>query len=390
MEIRAKIEQKLSSTQSYLNSILNSLSSAVIAINEQGIISHWNIAASRMTDVPMERALGFKPIDVNPILAKCDEWISQGMINRTSISQDRIAFEVSGITKILDIRVYPLQKSGTKGVVLRLEDNSEKHKMEEIIVQTEKMMSVGGLAAGMAHEINNPLGAIMQNSQNIIRRLSPSLKRNQTTAEMIGIDLELLNHYIEQRGIFRFLDNIADAGERATLIVRNMLQFSRMGTTTKEIRDIKELIERTIQIAQSDFALKEDSNIEISQDDITSISLSCIGVEIEQVLLNIIKNSIHAIEIRQRTDSFKGQIAISVQHNAQQIQIHLKDNGIGMDRATKKRIFEPFYTTKEVGSGTGLGLSVSYFIIHSHHGGQLRVNSELNKGTEFVISLPIT
>lgn len=122
---------------------------------------------------------------------------------------------------------YPLTGGGGRGVVIRIDDITQRLSLEEMMVQSEKMLSVGGLAAGMAHEINNPLGAILHNVQNIRRRLSSDLPRNQEQAEELGIDLATINRYLDSREVPQLLDGIQQAGARAAKIVTHMLSFSR-------------------------------------------------------------------------------------------------------------------------------------------------------------------
>ncbi|MEX1058411.1 MAG: ATP-binding protein, partial [Natronospirillum sp.] len=156
---------------------------------------------------------------------------------------------------------------------------------------------------------------------------------------------------------------------------------------------IVDLIERALAIALSDLDLR--SNVQAGKlvidhdwDDCHGLSLPVANTEIEQVLFNIIKNAWQAILARQEPD-FVGHIHIRCQRQRQHCVIQVSDNGRGMDIKTKKRVFEPFFTTKEVGEGTGLGLSVAYFIITSHHHGQLSVKSEPETGTTFTLKLPL-
>jgi len=268
--------------------------------------------------------------------------------------------------------------------VVRIDDIDQRQKMEEIIVQTEKMKSVGGLAAGMAHEINNPLGAILQGVQNIQRRVQADNQVNQQTAAQYQLNLTDMNQYLEQRQVLQFLNNIQDAGKRAASIVSNMLQFSR-GTQQSLTRiGVADLLERTITIAQSDLDLKLIAIKLNCQPE--NLMMSCIPSEIEQVILNILQNAAHAmLNTDTPTDPI---IDIEAALEGQHIVISIKDNGPGMDEETSRRIFEPFYTTKDIGDGTGLGLSVSYFIITAHHQGQLNVITRPGAGADFVIRLP--
>ena len=282
--------------------------------------------------------------------------------------------------------------SGGRGVVIRIDDITERINMEEIMVQSEKMLSVGSLAAGMAHEINNPLGAILHNAQNIRRRLSPDLERNREAADETGVLLEAVNRYLQRREIPQLLDGIQQAGSRAAKIVSHMLSFSRLSNRQLADCQLTVLIDQALEIAGSDFALMEGfdfRSIEIVRDFDPQVDrVPCIGNELEQVLLNLLKNAAQAIH--HKPERGRGQIILRTRLNPPWAEIQVEDNGSGIPEHVRKRIFEPFFTTKEVGQGTGLGLSVSYFIITNNHKGQMEVHSRPDQGTTFTLRLPLT
>jgi signal transduction histidine kinase len=259
------------------------------------------------------------------------------------------------------------------------------------MVQSEKMLSVGSLAAGMAHEINNPLGAILHNAQNIRRRLSPDLERNREAADETGVLLEAVNQYLQRREIPQLLDGIQQAGSRAAKIVSHMLSFTRLSNRQLAECQLGVLIDQALEIAGNDFALIEGFDfraIEIVRDFDPQIDrVPCIGNELEQVLLNLLKNAAQAIH--QKPERVRGQITLRTRLNPPWAEIQVEDNGSGIPEHIRKRIFEPFFTTKEVGQGTGLGLSVSYFIITNNHKGQMEVQSRPDQGTCFTLRLPL-
>jgi signal transduction histidine kinase len=261
-----------------------------------------------------------------------------------------------------------------------------------MMVQSEKMLSVGGLAAGMAHEINNPLGAIMHNVQNIRRRLSPDLPKNQEQAEQEGVELSAVNQYLSAREVPQLLDGIQQAGARAAKIVSHMLSFSRRSNRQMAPCDLPALIDQAVEIASNDFDLTigfdfKGQNI-IRQFDPKLGPVPGTANELEQVLLNLLKNAAQAIHQREN-DSEPGRIILRTRLNPPWAEIQVEDNGVGMPESVRKRTFEPFFTTKEIGQGTGLGLSVSYFIITNNHKGQMEVHSTLGQGTCFTLRLPL-
>ncbi|MDE1462828.1 sensor histidine kinase [Spartinivicinus poritis] len=392
VQVRTHIEQKLTALQKYLNNIINSMPSALIAINTNKQIQQWNEEAAALFNIKGNQALQRPIQELSTILAEHEPEIDKALSHQTVETVERVPLTHHNEENYFDLVIYPLCGEEHQGAVIRLDNITQRIQLEDTMVQTEKMLSVGGLAAGMAHEINNPLGGIVQGVQNILRRISPTLAKNKEEAEKLQLDIHQLYIYMEQRGITRFLSNIKDAGTRASKIVQNMLQFSRRSSRTLSPTDLSELINRTIEIAHSDLDIKHGLELErihiITNLDDTLTSVPCIANELEQVLLNLIKNAAQAINQREEP-KWNGKIIITSKQTTTQAIIKVEDNGIGMDNTTRKRIFEPFFTTKEVGIGTGLGLSVSYFIITNNHKGQLHVKSAAGIGTEFIISLPL-
>jgi len=180
------------------------------------------------------------------------------------------------------------------------------------------------------------------------------------------------------------------AGTRAADIIANMLAFSRKGTVNLEPTPLPQLIDKALELAACDYDLKKKydfRNIRINREfdqDMPPIVMN--NLEIEQVLLNIIKNAAQALA--ERPSGSMSQITIRTRLADQYAQIEVEDNGPGMSEEIRKRIFDPFFTTREIGVGTGLGLSVAYALVVNNHRGIISVDSELDRGTTFTLSLP--
>ncbi len=270
-------------------------------------------------------------------------------------------------------------------------DITERRRTRQMIIQSEKMMSVGGLAAGMAHEINNPLAGMMQNAQVIRNRLTKELPINKKIAEEFGTSMNAIKGFMDKRDVLNQLESINEAGRRAAKIINNMLSFSRKNDRIKKEHELNDIIDNTINLARNDYDLKKKydfKNIEIIRKYHSDIpKVPCEESKIQQVIFNLVKNATEAVN-SDETKNRKPKLIFRLLKNQNMVRLEIEDNGPGMNSDTKKRIFEPFFTTKSVEEGTGLGLFVSYFIIVDDHGGTMEVDSKMGKGTKFIIKLP--
>ena len=260
------------------------------------------------------------------------------------------------------------------------------------MIQSEKMLSIGGLAAGMAHEINNPLAGMMQNAQVLLNRFSHTFPADEKAAMEAGTTLPVIKDFMEKRNVLQILQSIHDAGHQAARIVENMLSFARKGDSTRHKQNIYEVMDKTIELAQNDYDLKKKYDFrqfEIIREYEPDLPLvPCESSKIQQVIFNILKNATEAMVGEKLADK-KPTLILRLRKDENKIHMEIEDNGPGMNEETSKRIFEPFFTTKEIDKGTGLGLSLSYFIIVEDHGGEMDIESAPGKGTKFIIRLPV-
>ncbi len=388
---RKQAEEETRRLRNYLSNIINSMPSVLVGVDVNGCVTQWNSAAEKTTGIEMAQARG-QPLDrVLPMMHRQLDQLRQAMRTRTVLTWAKVPRIVDGELRYEDVTVYPLISNDLEGAVIRVDDVTERVRIEEMMVQSEKMLSVGGLAAGMAHEINNPLGVILQACQNILRRCSPDLPANKRVAEECGANLSVLRRYLQRREILTFLEDIRQSGQRAAEIVANMLSFSRKAEGTGTAVDLGDLLERTVALAASDYDLKKHYDfrqIEIVREyQPGTPRIICQAGKIQQVFLNILRNGAQAMRTGEGTGRAP-RFMLRVRPDDAMVRVEIEDNGPGMDEATRKRVFEPFFTTKPPGSGTGLGLSVSYFIITEDHGGMMTVESSPGVGTRFIIRLP--
>ena len=353
----------------------------------------------------MERIFGYTvkelcqlhPGDLAPVMqpnGRPSREVAEEVITRAA-TEGSVTFEFLHVHKSgrefpAEVVLTNVDLYGERFVLASLRDITERKTMARMAVQAEKMISVGSLAAGLAHEINNPLGAILHGIQNIERRLSVELAANKPIALRHSTTMQAILGYTTDRGILRMLSGMRDAGERAAGIVRNMLQFSRQSDGARSTHEIGTIINETLNLASSDYNLSQNYDFRsisvVRELNVDSVYLACSKVELEQVLLNLIQNAAQAMS-KAGTPSPTLRIATSV--SAGWLYIDVADNGPGIEEHCINQVFDPFFTTKAVGEGTGLGLSISYFIITQNHGGTLTVDSTPGKGTHFRIGLPL-
>ena len=268
-------------------------------------------------------------------------------------------WEKEGSPLEYEITTYPIHNE--KGQIVQAfifeEDVTEKRRLEATLVQSEKLAAVGQLAAGVAHEINNPLTAIIANAQ-LLKRMIP-----------------------EDEDILEMLDLISTAGNRASQVVRNLLDFARKEHYYFAPTDINDTISKALALVQHELLSRSIELIFEPEADLPLVLASY--DHLQGVWLNLLLNAVDAI------DDNAGTIKVVTKSHGSEIRVIVIDTGKGMPQEQVSRIFEPFFTTKEPGRGTGLGLSVCHRTI-KQHGGHMLVNSQVGSGTEFTVVLPIS
>jgi signal transduction histidine kinase len=244
---------------------------------------------------------------------------------------------------------------------------------------------LGELTAGIAHEIQNPLNFV-NNFSEINDELIDDLKVAVARNDQNEIDTILKNLKENE-------SKVTHHGKRAEEIVKAMLQHSRGSNGQKEFTDINKLCDEYVRLAYHGLRAKDNGfNAEYKLDlDPTLPSINVVPQDIGRVLLNLINNAFQASSSKAsaKADSdFKPQVVVSTRSTNNHVEITVSDNGPGIPDSIKDKIFQPFFTTKPTGQGTGLGLSLSYDIVKAH-GGELRVTTITSEGSEFVVSLPV-
>jgi signal transduction histidine kinase len=252
------------------------------------------------------------------------------------------------------------------------------------LVHSEKMASLGELTAGIAHEIKNPLNFVnnfSEVSSELIDEMIEELEKGNNE-DVFDIVKDLKQN----------LEKINNHGKRADSIVKGMLLHSRGSAGEKTPTDINDLLEQYVNLAYHGMrAQNKDFNITIERDyDKTLEKIKVVPQDISRVFLNIINNGCYAANDKKKkgSDGFSPTIKVSTKKLKDKAEIRIKDNGNGIPEKIKDKLFQPFFTTKPTGEGTGLGLSLSYDIVVKQHGGEIKIESKEGEGAEFIITLP--
>ena len=255
------------------------------------------------------------------------------------------------------------------------------------LVQSEKMASLGELTAGIAHEIQNPLNFV-NNFAEVSAELVTELEEERIRPERDpGLEDELLADLKQN------LVKITQHGGRAASIVRGMLEHSRTSSGERTPTDLNQLADEYLRLAYHGLRAKDKTfNATLEPDYDPSLPLvPVLAQDLGRVLLNLLSNAFYAVRQRQQRGAagYAPTVHVSTRRVGNEVEIRVRDNGGGIPESVKQKIFQPFFTTKPTGEGTGLGLSLSYDIVTQGHGGTLTVSSGEGQGTEFLISLPV-
>jgi signal transduction histidine kinase len=255
------------------------------------------------------------------------------------------------------------------------------------LIQKEKMASLGELTAGIAHEIQNPLNFV-NNFSEVSSELLAELAEEQTRPER---DAELEAELVSD--LRQNMTKITQHGQRAASIVKGMLEHSSTSAGERELTDLNRLCDEYLRLAYQGLRAKDKSfNAQLTTDlfaDLPPVKL--VGADVGRVLLNLFTNAFYAVRQRQQQGGpgYQPTVSVATKQVGQHAQIQVTDNGTGMSAAVQAKIFQPFFTTKPTGEGTGLGLSLSHDIIAQGHGGSLTVESLEGEGTTFSVGLPL-
>lgn len=349
--------RNLRKSTALLQSVFDGISDPLILLTPKGRLKMANQSFLLRNKLSMKEVIG-KNIEAFNSIQQC---LFSGQLQKLDLHTEKQHTKEIQMDdgSIFVISFYPILNNdhSIQAIVCLAKDVTAIKETEQRIQQTEKLVAVGQLAAGVAHEINNPLGVILCHTD--------ILKENNEDNEETYHDISTIERH----------------AENCKRIVADLLDFSRSGNsrTERQLGSVNDAIESVLSMVGQQF---KKNQITLSCD-LDSPLPDCLmdSRRIQQVLVNLIMNSVHAV-------GNKGNIAINTRADDKHIFIEIDDDGPGIDKELLDKIFDPFFSTKEPGQGTGLGLSVSYGIVHEHDG-EIRVQSNPGQGTLFTVILPI-
>lgn len=382
------------SLKTYLQSIIDSMASLIVGVDMNGEVVLVNKQAENRTGLKLGYLIGRSFDSVFPSLSPLAGRIREAIGKKEIVHFPRSEWKSSGVKKYEEISLYPLRAEEFEGAVIRIDDITEKTRLEEIMVRNDRMLSVGGLAAGMAHELNNPLAGVIQTTNVLARRLdfSDDNKANIEAAARAGIHPDQLREYARLRDLNKMFETINESGRRMSEIINDMIGFARTSDNERSSNNLAEIVDRSLKLAETDFDIGRNYNFASigieKQYENDMPPVVCDKGKIHQVVLNLLRNCSQVLRENRISDPAI-TIRLFTEQDGSMASLEIEDNGPGVNEEIIDRIFEPFFTTRPEGSGTGLGLSISYFIVKENHNGELTVRNRPGSGAVFKMSLPV-
>lgn len=379
-ELEDRVERRtaeLKSSESYIANILRSLPLILVGLNHKGQITHWNRQAEEIAGVATTKALGMDLWQIYPTIGITPAQIEQALSQNEPIY---IKQSQSGLY-YFNITIYPLQDQSPQGVVILIDDVTQKILAENMLVHNDKIASMGELAATMAHDINTPLQAILFD----LSSFQSLLSSGKLTQPNNGTSKE----------IERLSDLLADASEKGrnvAAIINNLLTFARQRTDKKLPAQAPDLLEHALQLA-GDLLISTDdfrfSDIQIEKHyDDNLPTLPCYNIELQQAFLSLFRQAFDAMTEGELTSTPRIRIHVSESYDT--LWIRINHNGKPLSDEEQMALFEPFFSNDEANlhaNEAGKRLSFAYFIITEQHQGHMAVTSDTESGTTYHMQL---
>jgi PAS domain S-box-containing protein len=376
-----------------------------IGIDAEGVIFEWSPAAERIFGISIVDALGLRfrslPIPWNweaieQAISRCRETLGRVTVEAVAVHRPDQS------DALLRLILTPLLDDQTVSLVLMGEDITERRRLERDMAQAQKLEAIGQLAAGIAHELNTPIQYVGDNVRFFREAwadLSPLFDtlaghaahaQGATSPAQLAVALDELCRRVDldylREEIPKALAQSLEGLERVATIVRAMRNFAHPDTGDKVLTDLNQAIESTAVVSRNEWKYVAELVMDLDRN---LPPVPCLPGEFNQAVLNLIVNAAHAIADVVGNSGKKGTIRITSPQVGEWAEIRVSDTGTGIPQAIRERIFDPFFTTKPPGKGTGQGLAIARSAIVNKHGGTLTFETEVGRGTTFIIRLPL-
>ncbi|MUM77970.1 PAS domain S-box protein [Pseudodesulfovibrio sp. F-1] len=404
--LRNRDKARVEAANREIKLLLESIPIMLVRIDPDTTVVRWNETAQTLFGLEPEEVLG------RPLVECALSWdwpeveraMDQCRDDRASLVHNLRFERTDGHPGLLELTASAiLDESDTRiGLLIQGREVTHLRQLETQLLQSQKLEAIGQLAAGIAHEINTPAQFVGDNTQFLrqaIAELLPLLetcqdlvqasREGRPTAELVqkavqlagDADLDFLRTHLPLSA-----EHIEEGVQRIGNVVRSMREFAHPGGREKTLTDLNRVIENTIVVARNEYKFVADMETDLDPD---LPQVVCLTDDIKQALLNVVINATHAIrDVVGDNPERRGTIRIATASRDGAVEIRVSDTGTGIPEAIRSRIFDPFFTTKPVGGGTGQGLSIAYAAIVDKHGGTITFETELGRGTTFVIRLP--
>jgi two-component system, NtrC family, sensor kinase len=412
-----RIEDDLRESEARLLSVINSAQDGIVMMDGEGIVTLFSPAAERITGYATADIIGknlhslLAPSSLHvSCMSGFSEWKATGKgkaIGKTlempCLRKDKTEINVELSLSSVKIKGFWMAVGIIRDITERKQIEAERDRIKAQLFQAQKLEAIGQLAAGIAHEINTPTQYVGDNTRflmdafadlneilQIYDRLLKENREGRVNSELLDeiektIVAKDLNYIAEEtpKAISQSLEGL----NRIATIVRAMKEFSYPGGPEKQPVDLNRAIQNTLTVCRNEWKYVADISLDLDP----RLPLApCLIGDINQVILNLVVNAAHAIaDVAGNGEHGKGTIGIRTRHDGNWAEISISDTGAGISEKNRSKIFTPFFTTKGVGKGTGQGLTISHSAIVGKHGGTLEFETEVGKGTTFIIRLPL-
>ena len=405
---RKKARRTVREAHREIEQLISSLPTILIGLTRENEIIHWNTVAEKVLEAPAGDVLGLtlNQCGLDWDWERISDGIAKSRAEGCNVRVDNIRFRsADGEERYLGLTITPFngEENSILGLTIFGADITERVKFEAQLNQSHKMEAIGQLAAGIAHEINTPTQFVGDNTRFLqdafgdliqacnLCKESIDAARSGTLNEELIRDVEKRYEELDivylEAEVPQAIEQTLKGVDRITHIVQAMRIFAHPGGAEKEPIDINKEIEKTITITRNEWKYVAEL---ITEYDATLPTVPCHRAEFNQVILNLIVNAAHAIaDANGKHSSERGTIKISSAHVGPWAEIRISDTGSGIPPEIRHRVFDLFFTTKEPGRGTGQGLAIAHSVIVDKHRGKIDIEIQGNRGTTFVIRLPI-